>query len=389
MDTGQGLQRIDIIDSLRALALFGILVVHTHDHYNWYVYPPDPAWWDSVADWVYANLFLSKSFLLFSFLFGLSFYLQLSRAAKRGIDFRARFVWRLALLGVFGVLHTLFYDGDILLVFAVVGTFLVPLWRVPARWLLVASVLLLLRPTDIFDVVNLTCGWGCTSMNEWLGDLFRVVSPSNRVEMLENGTWWQCAWWNLTVGFAGKWHYLFYSGRVWQIVGLFVAGLALGKLGVFEHLGRHTNLFKRSCLVGSGAFLGLLFLREWVGFSCEPSVCDIVCDFLLGWANLCFVVIFVSFILWLSCFRAFARGLSYLATIGKTTLTCYVTQSLLFTTIFYGWGMGAAPFMGPALCLGLAVFVYVCQWHLAKNWLEKHQFGPLEYLWRTATHLRR
>lgn len=67
--------RITILDILRALALLGIVIVHTHDHFNLYLpMPPAEGWQaaaNSAADWAYEHLFVSKSFLLFSFLFGL------------------------------------------------------------------------------------------------------------------------------------------------------------------------------------------------------------------------------------------------------------------------------------------------------------------------------
>ena len=94
--------RITILDILRALALLGIVTVHAHDHFNLYLpMPPAEGWQaaaNSAADWAYEHLFVSKSFLLFSFLFGLSFFIQLDRQEQKGVDFRKRFMWRLALL---------------------------------------------------------------------------------------------------------------------------------------------------------------------------------------------------------------------------------------------------------------------------------------------------
>ena len=79
--------RITILDILRALALLGIVIVHTHDHFNLYLpMPPAEGWQaaaNSAADWAYEHLFVSKSFLLFSFLFGLSFFIQLDRRGNR------------------------------------------------------------------------------------------------------------------------------------------------------------------------------------------------------------------------------------------------------------------------------------------------------------------
>ena len=111
--------RISSIDAVRALALLGILLVHSHDQFNIYFASLPESWLDPFTNWIYKNMLLAKAFLVFSFLFGLSFALQMSRAAVRGIDFRLRFCWRLILLAVFGLIHSFFYCGDILLIFAI------------------------------------------------------------------------------------------------------------------------------------------------------------------------------------------------------------------------------------------------------------------------------
>ena len=132
-------------------ALLGIVTVHAHDHFNLYLpMPPAEGWQaaaNSAADLAYEHLFVSKSFLLFSFLFGLSFFIQLDRQEQKGGDFRKRFMWRLALLFLRGLAHTLFYDGDILTIFGVLGFALVALYK-RGTPLLVILCLLCLMPVS-------------------------------------------------------------------------------------------------------------------------------------------------------------------------------------------------------------------------------------------------
>ena len=92
--------------------------------------------------WVFIR---GKGFGIFSFMFGLSFVLQMQRAERRrpGSDFRPRFAWRLLILFAIGWLHGLAYSGDILTVYAALGIPLILFYRVPDRWLLVLAVLLL------------------------------------------------------------------------------------------------------------------------------------------------------------------------------------------------------------------------------------------------------
>lgn len=77
-----------------------------------------------------------------------------------------------------------------------------------------------------------------------------------------------------------------------------------------------------------------------------------------------------------------------LSSAGKCTLTCYVSQTLVFTFLFFGWGLGLAQGMGPWACLCAAVAVFLLQAWACRLWLALFLYGPLEWLWRTATMCR-
>ena len=77
-----------------------------------------------------------------------------------------------------------------------------------------------------------------------------------------------------------------------------------------------------------------------------------------------------------------------LSSAGKCTLTCYITQTLVFTFLFFGWGLGLAQDMGPWPCLCAAVAVFLLQAWACRLWLSHFLYGPLEWLWRTATMCR-
>src|SRR4029079_2467544 len=85
---------------------------------------------------VFAN---GKFFSIFSFLFGVSFAIQLDRSSARSGSFAARFTWRLALLFVIGFLHNLFFSGDILTVYALLGLLLIPMHRMNTRVLMLCA----------------------------------------------------------------------------------------------------------------------------------------------------------------------------------------------------------------------------------------------------------
>ena len=126
-------ERIEVVDVLRGFALCGILFVNI----MWFKAPGSlgafsyegPPLDRLVAAGVLA-LAQGKFFTLFSFLFGWGFATQFLRAEERGAaaGFPRRFLRRSAVLGLIGVVHiALLSEGDILLLYAVVGLLLLPL----------------------------------------------------------------------------------------------------------------------------------------------------------------------------------------------------------------------------------------------------------------------
>ena len=110
--------RIIPVDALRGFALFGILYSHM---ILWYTAGPLPQRiftemdiGSGIAMGIYGLLFVGKFFSFFSFLFGLSFYLQMKSFKKRNENFLLRHGWRLVILGVFGLIHHALWRGDIL-----------------------------------------------------------------------------------------------------------------------------------------------------------------------------------------------------------------------------------------------------------------------------------
>jgi uncharacterized protein len=84
--------------------LAGIVLAHFSENY---IGGPAPAVFDeavhpgivdNIADGLVFFFVRGKFFALFSFLFGLSFYIQMYRAEQKGINYSTRFLWRLILL---------------------------------------------------------------------------------------------------------------------------------------------------------------------------------------------------------------------------------------------------------------------------------------------------
>ena len=290
--------RITILDILRALALLGIVIVHAHDHFNLYLpMPPAEGWQvaaNSAADWAYEHLFVSKSFLLFSFLFGLSFFIQLDRQEQKGVDFRKRFMWRLALLFLLGLAHTLFYDGDILTIFGVLGFALVALYKRGTPLLVILCLLCLMQPVAFMDTLSRA---GLADLWPHSSGWFHPASPAagpSREFLYAHGSWEEAALWNLTQGQAGKWQFFLLSGRIWQTLGLFILGMLAGRWQVFVDAPNKRRLFLRMLGISGTLFLALLAARLLLTSRLDSALGTDAGHLLHQWENLAYTAAFVS-----------------------------------------------------------------------------------------------
>ena len=102
--TPKTVHRIEVVDALRGIALFAIVIVHCLEHYNLYYIPDDyPQWLTSLDKGIWDTtwfIMAGKAFSTFSLLFGFSFYIQFSNAQKRGIPFKGRFGVSRFLVGI-------------------------------------------------------------------------------------------------------------------------------------------------------------------------------------------------------------------------------------------------------------------------------------------------
>ena len=75
---------------------------------------PILAQFNDAVFWFVQNVLMGRFIKIFAFLFGMSFFIQMDRAAKKGIDFRGRFLWRRVILAAIGVVGSWFTYLEIL-----------------------------------------------------------------------------------------------------------------------------------------------------------------------------------------------------------------------------------------------------------------------------------
>ncbi|MBT8179750.1 MAG: DUF418 domain-containing protein [Eudoraea sp.] len=394
--TTQAKKRIEIIDALRGFSLAGIVIVHMVENY---IAAPTPegaldATHIGVLDYVvdgFIMIFLrGKFFALFSFLFGLSFFIQMDSAHHKGQDFRWRFLWRLALLFVIGYLHHMFYRGDILTIYALLGVFLVPFYKVRNPWVLgVAAVLFL--GLGRYVVFMITGG-----DNLFMSGGFEPNSPEivAYFELLKSGSIAEVMHSNALEGQLMKMDFqLGIFSRGYLTFAFFLLGLYAGRIKFFANYKDKWPLM-RDILYGSLGIFALGIVVTFFSFSqLGPEVKFDNWLAMIGLTGLDLVNLGMTFMLMALFVYLYIkvkgqRLLGSFAAYGRTALTNYVFQSILGTFLFFGWGLGYLASIPNRYTFLIAIGLIIFQMLISRWWLKHFYYGPLEWVWRSLTHFK-
>ena len=380
-----GAARMQNLDALRGFALFGLFIVHMPELFElyWLVPATDP-FQLKVHDTVWL-LLAGKAFALMALCFGVSFFILMDSAARRGGDFSLRFAWRLLLLGAMGLLHGLWYRGDILEVLALMGLFLLPFHRVRSNRLLLAlAAVLLLQPLMLVQIVAGLQGaeWANRTPAYW--DI--AINP-----LYLHGTLADTVRINLTEGHAQKWAFMYGSGRLSQILGLSLAGMVLGRTGFFSRPEGFARMRVAGLLLALAAAALLYWLREPLA-GLVPAGEGMTMPRDRAWTILGSLFDVAVMAVLLFGFMVLYHGpaqrvLGALAPAGRMTLTLYVAQSLVCVPLFYGYGLGLYASMTQLQAVAWGLAGFALQLAFAHLWFRHFLYGPLEWLWRAGTFL--
>jgi uncharacterized protein len=387
-------ERIAVVDVLRAFALFGIIVTHSVDGFLAGQAPMTDFMLFSPLDRVAAELArlfaFGKFYSIFSFLFGLSFAIQLRNATQKGAGFSGRFAWRLMVLLLIAIVHGAFFTGDILIVYAFLGLLLIPFRNLKTRTLVIVGLIL------TFNVPNLLLGaivLAVVPPEQMQGSpetQAQFLEVAKRVfEIKQSGTFAELVQANYTNGIIAKLAFIVVTGRVWITFGLFLLGMVAGRLEIFRD-SEANRAFFRKLLVPAGVTALVTTFLEW-RFPMGQQFSSVWN--LLNWFSMMmqhislatFYVAAITLVVW----RQPSGGLlPALAPLGRMGLTTYLGQSVFGVLVFYGLGLGLLGKIGAAAAIGAAIAFFVFQIILAHLWAKRFKLGPAEWLWRSLTYFK-
>ncbi|QCR23697.1 DUF418 domain-containing protein [Pontibacter sp. SGAir0037] len=368
-------KRIEVIDALRGFSLLGIILTHTT--YSFLETTGQPtdisdagslSTLDNLIKMGVQVLATGKFYSIFSFLFGLSFAIQLRSARNKGVPFVGRFVWRLAILLVIGYIHTMLYPRDVLQIYALLGLVLIFCvdWSkvkllIGSAVLLVISVLVTVFSAQVEAVV------------------FPPITAANNYAISD-------------VFGVAKFAFLIPSGRMFVTIALFMLGLYAGKRNIFKLTPENNTLHNRLFWWG-GIFTvlstGIIGLVGFAGFG-SASGAEVVKIICMAVQKLALSAFFVAAIVKLFQGENFiSAALQWLVPVGRIGLTVYVTQSL-FMVGFYELFLEPETLsaVGLAFSVVVTLLFYAGQMLFAHWWMVNYRLGPLEWLWRSLTYMK-
>ena len=362
--------RLINVDILRGFLLLGVLLANLQSFTYPGVYLPPLGFsphsaFDRSTE-ALIRIFVEGSFYpLFAALFGLGFVLQVQRLGFMPAHFRKRLLVLLA----FGVLHAvLVWEGDILVSYALIGFALIPLCNRSSRTLLLTI-----------------CGCLIYSLGVFYAAFNTGETPQSYLELVTTtyaeGSYIAATQLRLIDLGAVLVEALVYFPH---ILACFLLGLLIGRRGAEKTLSdgpllRHTLALSLSVGLPIATAHGVVMLTQ-------PAIPAWLAalDTALGSAALGFA--YAATLLLLLQKSVWRQRLEPLSFVGRTSLSNYLLQSLIFTSLYYGYGGGLYARVPLSVSVLLALALYTLQILASRWWLSQHAQGPIEALWRRLTY---
>lgn len=363
--------RVELIDSLRGFSLLGILIVNMLNFQYDYDFEKmfDSSFWgQEFGVYVTEILFQGSFYPIFSFLFGYSFIKLIESTKAKGLNTNAIVVRRGFGLIVLGMLHYIFiWNGDILLYYGACMLFLMMFmssWiKTMLIWSGVLGALSLVVSPYMMKLVHGT--------DELLTD---VYAKGNYADILLSRITVEDDMMIVTIILA------IVSITLMPILGFLFGTMTVGPFALLGMvIGKRGHLTEED--------RGMAYRKGWVWVIVVGLALKCATFIDAPWSE--FVMVLGGYVLAIGYIQAFivfyyskaAEGLKrLLAGLGRLSLSNYLAQSIICTTIFYSYGLGLFGQMGSMFGLLLAVGLYTAQLFISYLYLKKWRRGPVEWM---------
>jgi len=388
-------ERCRHLDVLRGFALLGILLVN----FEWFTRPlqaimlgsePGLGGANLAVDWLITIFGEGKFYPLFSMLFGAGFALMADRALQRSAPFWGIYMRRLLLLFLFGLIHSiLVWAGDILLIYALSAFVMILLFRrTPAQRLWKWALVFLILPVALMWLGALSIMVAQTQpdvraevMAEFEADEKALLADVERAERIHaEGSFVENVVQRIDDTVFKLIYFLFWAT---PIIGFFLIGRWLIVTGRLIRPQDHQSYFRR--WRARGLIVGLICAVPATWMMHDANAMVPTTDVAIGLTLATLASVFLA-LGYLSLITLATERLRFLAPAGQMALTNYLLQSLIWTWLIYGYGLGLWGELPRWSHIPLSLGFFGLQIVLSRWWLARFRFGPAEWLWRSLTY---
>jgi uncharacterized protein len=394
------------MDVLRGFAILGIFIANLGSGFSFYsesAHASGPLlvpYLDHKMSFLHHMFIEGKFYSIFSLLFGWGIALQFKRAEAKGINALPTVRRRLMFMLLLGFIHLMIWPGDIVFFYALLAFLLLPLRKFSNKTLLITGIILVLSPILLywlkmtFHELNYPAqklrelgNWADIKLNPQLKD---IKSEAEYMELMKNANWFDILKGNMA-GFFYRYGYLFFVSRIPKVLGIFLIGYVVGRSDFYKNILQHKKILYR--VIVMGLVMGLpanYILAHYMSYF-EGDYYELKINgfyetiaYALGVAELAMVYV----ALFMLSFQTTAgkKILSVLAPVGKMAFSNYILQSLVGNFVFLGPGLGFGGQVGPFWYTILGTGFFIIQIILSTIWLKYFNYGPVEWLWRSATY---
>ena len=386
------IQRIPLIDTIRGIALFGILVFNIQTYALFTFLTPEHVYMlqldkpDSYAplQFIFHTLVNGQFYTIYSFLFGLGFYMMKEKNDQLGLNSNKLFKHRLWILLIFGLIHGLiFWFGDILHKYAILGFTLLYFNKKSIKtlfkWiagLMIFSVVLKITTTILMQDSNAPNPQEIDPiikevMNTWQhGSFMEVVSLQK-------------------LGVAMLWFISIINGlsAATSILIMFIVGLIAGKINFFNRIPelkgkllKFLSIFLPISLLLK-AFSALDIFNLQIFSNVPPIIRDLVFS-VTNFISVPVLAVCYLIVLSLALHKNSSTFFKWIANAGKLGLTNYLMQTIICMFLFYGYGFGLSGKLTLFETFLCVIPIYIFQLIFSSIWIKYYKTGPVETLWR-------
>lgn len=335
-------ERIVSLDIIRGLALFGILFINVAA-YQLIVEGgpmPDYSGINCLIDRLIDMFIQKKFFSIFSFLFGVGFYIFASRAEARGDKPKWRFARRLLALLLIGIIHIFIFWGSILAIYAVVGFFLLPFYN--------AKVATIGKWLFAFITIHV------------LGILGQIFMPNNDA---------------LSTAFS------LVGNDAVTIFIMFLTGFLVAKAGWINHVSDYSKQIKWVQFITFPFFIGISICIWFASQGDNENL-----SLLIGLGVIPTTYFYLACLFTILENEKIAKFLQPIGRVGQMAFTNYLAQSFIGLAIISLMGLEV---VSPSDTVLIASLVFVIQIIFSVIWFKFFKMGPFEKVWRFMTYGRK